>query len=510
MECKTLLLTVFVVLLCTTHGFGQQPTIHSDFNLVWVLDSSNPAFESGPAWQETLAGGWDIDGDGVGEFYSSFDGSGDPAKNYTLYQFKPTADGSSYEITWTVKIDSMTGLSANQRVIALGDVNGNGVNELLFGVTPIDPNDPNLLVYEVSGNALPTTPTATLITPRPTAQYLDPDSTVRETQLEWSWEQPWVIDDIDNDGQNEFVGTGTGVMIMEFSGDWADPNASDDVNYEFQMPDAADTYQLGVAGFLPEFFATAMTAADLDGDGDQDITLIFPGWRHAPGGENDNNLFKERPLRVFSTTGEDSYSLDAQLTLRTSKDTPNTPAWTGFTPLGWFGANRGMVAIDLDNDGRDEIFHTSPGGFDGVGGSLWLIDLSGDIASLDSNDIHLLVEFNDFLPDGTNSATHGMATADMDGDGNIEFYIADLDARRVWRVEYQGGDITSPGSYETTEIFEWADGTQPKAIIVGQDMDNDGLQELIIQGPPGSVEANIVVLERPTQIRRPPFIQIST
>ena len=96
--------------------------------------------------------------------------------------------------------------------------------------------------------------------------------------------------------------------------------------------------------------------------------------------------------------------------------------------------------------------------------------------------------------------------ADMDGDGNVEFYVADLDARRVWQVEYQGGSITDPGSYTTTEIYAWPDGTQPKTLKIGQDMDNDGKPELIIQGPPGNLGGNIIVLERarPTSVEETP------
>ena len=134
------------------------------------------------------------------------------------------------------------------------------------------------------------------------------------------------------------------------------------------------------------------------------------------------------------------------------------------------------------------------GGFAGVGGALWLIDNDGPIAEMDSSDIHLIVSYIDLVDEG-GSASHDLEYGDLDGDGNTEFYAADLDARSVWRTEFQGGDATNPANYTTDRIYQWADGTQPKTLQVGQDMDGDGKLELIIQGPPGAEGGNVVVIE---------------
>ena len=201
--CTPLLTALLLV------GSVQAQEISNDFELVWTLTDSTQGAEDA-AWQEALAGGWDVDGDGVGEFFTSFDGSGDENQDYVLREFEPNSDGS-FDVVWEYRVEGQTALSANQRTIALGDVNGNGANELLFGVTPADGSEPNLLVFEAADGSFPAMPTASLITPRPTMDYFTVDSTgttMTGSQLEWSWEEPSLIDDIDGDGNNEFVGAG--------------------------------------------------------------------------------------------------------------------------------------------------------------------------------------------------------------------------------------------------------------------------------------------------------------
>ena len=493
-------------------GMVVAQDLHPDFTLSWVLDANNDAFDPGPAWQEALAGGWDIDGDGKGEFFSSFDGSGDENADYVLREFESDGNGG-YAAVWQFTVPGQTQLSANQRLIALGDLNGNGRNELFFGVTPADPADPNLYVFESDGSTFPTAPTATLITPRPTAAYFeDPDGdgvfTEGNSQLEWSWEEDYLIDDIDGDGNNELVAIGTGVLVMEFAGDWSDPNAPDDVFYEFQQPAAGETITKGIPFNFERNFAASVAGADLDGDGDKDLAVSFPGWRHVFDQEQVLTN-REQPLRIYQTGGDSDYSVVARLRQSTSVDQADDDVYTGFVPDGWLGTNRGMIGTDLDGDGADELVMTNVGGFADVGGSLWVLDADGGaLSSIGASNMAMVAEFGPLLPEGVNSATHGLDYGDLDGDGQVEFYVADLDGRSVWRVEYQGGAITSSSSYAVDQIYSWPEGTQPKSLRVGADLDGDGKGEVIIQGPPGNEGGNVVIIESTNDISTDVFDEL--
>ena len=488
-----LYLKILAALLCLNGIlFAQTPFVHSDFSVEWSLDTTSVYYDSGPAWQQGMTGGYDFDGDGVGEFYASYD-AGAPG-DYVLYEFQPDGNGG-YEVVWQVTVPNQTGArSPNQRVIALGDVNGNGTGELFFGHMPDNENDANMYVYELSGTSLPTTPTAQLLTARPTRS--DTSQSPPISGPFWAWEGAHVIADVDNDGQTEFVGSGEGVVIFEFDGDWTDPNAPDDVFYEFSDPLPSDIVYQG-SRVPPDHFKTSVTAADLDGDGDKDIVGIMPAWRHIPGNDNDTFLRKEVPVQVFEATGNDSYSSSAVLVPRTSNLTnvQDFPTPTGNTPDGWMGSNRGIVTVDIDNDNRDEIIHGNVGGFNGVGGALWLIDTDGPIADLDSSDFYLIADFLGDDPDSLAGQSQQTVSGDLDGDGLVELYVVDSGGRQVWRVEYNGGDHKSQSGYDVTKVLQWTDGTQVMTIEVGQDMDNDGRQELILMGFPGTNGTNLIVLE---------------
>ncbi len=71
-------------------------------------------------------------------------------------------------MAWTYEQTGMSGsLEANERMMVVGDWNGDGKKELILGVDPEEVALPNLLVFEPDGlGNLPSTPTASLITPK--------------------------------------------------------------------------------------------------------------------------------------------------------------------------------------------------------------------------------------------------------------------------------------------------------------------------------------------------------
>jgi len=111
---------------------------------------------------------------------------------------------------------------------------------------------------------------------------------------------------------------------------------------------------------------------------------------------------------------------------------------------------KGSQTVDLNNDGTKEILVAEwLGNTIGQGAKVWLLQQSGDtlvsteIANLESLGAVRLV---------------GSGVGDLDADGNLDFvcsarYEANNTAKvPVFRVEYQGGDITNSANYTTSVI----------------------------------------------------------
>ncbi len=120
--------------------------------------------------------------------------------------------------------------------------------------------------------------------------------------------------------------------------------------------------------------------------------------------------------------------------------------WTSMDPQTLLDGNasfKGSVAVDFDDNGSAEAI---------VVGSWYtskVYVLTQDADTLVSNEIA------DLAPLGAGRLV-GAGMGDLDGDGNVDFVFGSRNPstpnNSVYRVEYQGGDVTDPGNYISSVI----------------------------------------------------------
>lgn len=120
--------------------------------------------------------------------------------------------------------------------------------------------------------------------------------------------------------------------------------------------------------------------------------------------------------------------------------------WTslpGLTSLAAYGSFKGSVTADLDGDGTDEIILGS-----------WFTGGKVVVLKQDSDTL-VAYEVADLTPLGA-TRLNGAAIGDLDNDGNLDFVFGtrppSTPNNSLYRVEFQGGDITSPANYISSNI----------------------------------------------------------
>jgi hypothetical protein len=120
--------------------------------------------------------------------------------------------------------------------------------------------------------------------------------------------------------------------------------------------------------------------------------------------------------------------------------------WTalpGQTSLAAYGSFKGSVTADLDNDGTDEVILGS--WF--TGGKVCVLKQDADtLIAYEVADLSLLGA----------TRLNGAAKGDLDNDGNLDFVFGtrpnSTPNNSVYRVEFQGGDITQSANYVSSNI----------------------------------------------------------
>ncbi len=361
-----------------------------------------------------ITGPVDLDGDGKMEIVvSDYTGGG---RAHVIENRGANTWEWEYSTPW---VDS-TGTTNNIRSIAAGDMDGDGMGEILFfagrgyGITST--LNPGLYAYEFNGTDFGTGP----------ASVYEFDD-----HLPDRWRQERIeMMDIDGDdvdeifwGNNGSAGEDDEWYILSVDGDigsgfevWIE---------EARLTSRANDYDLVNRGGGSPYY---IGAGDFDGDGNMDLSLH--SW-------NNFNLTTGR------VTGPDTYEFP---------DSTSANAYyraTATDNVAFFGG----TVVDIDQDGNDEVFYSHLQTGEAV------------LVNYDSGENTLEITADNVVVDifGGSLTTLGIGSGDLDGDGRMDVFgtgstytggsrTADNDPVFIRFAEYQGGDVEDPASYTLHEL----------------------------------------------------------
>ncbi len=424
-------LTFFLVFLT---GFVSAQT----WNVTWKF--SNPPYKTLTDITDMaiVKAGFDTDQDGWGEFLCAWT----DLDTNAILMYEATGD-NTYELVWSwiypVAANSFAG-------IAVGDLNSNGVVDIVTSMPSVvgtDPNPKRVWVFEWNGvqgeNAYGVYNAGT--------QTYDPSNSWNFGVADNYDFRPYglTIEDIDNDGKNELIvgarqsstGTVRQVLVATFNGDYQGFGVWEE-EYRFSQTFGGSLYNV--------------TTGDLDNDGNKEIFAFI--W---------NNF----TMKIFECTGDKLYT-----------EAFSVDQLYGGVPVD-YGALDGVRVADADGNGSKEMY---------IAGTedpnkLFVVSGISDLSLMDSLDI---MEFFT-IPPQVEGGFRSMYVADPDGDGNIDLMIAGERDGRIYSLEYKGtGDPADSANWELRTLFNiWDQGapvTITPRLFYGHpagDMDNDGKHEYV-------------------------------
>lgn len=387
-----------------------------DWTMTAGYDSSEYAFQI-----RSVAAGSDLDEDGKPEvIFTDYRNSGQ------VHVFEVTGDNT---LEWVFSTDT-TGASSYVRSVITGDMDNDGLGEIIYsaeGQGGVDDETAGIHFAEWDGstdNGYTTT-----------ARIIVDDSLVNDR-----WSQMDQIDtgDLDGDGNNELVVNNNGAggaydraYILSIDGTFETGFYS--MVTEGMWSKTTDEIGGSVAG---------ATWGDTDGDGNMEG--IFSVWNMAA-------------LFIVEATGANTYEYQNYLQLDYTGDG---------VPLD------GVKAVDIDGDGKDEVYVPIYGGAE-----LAVLDVEGDDISAAT------VETDVAYPRGTYGAGWGgIDAADYDANGVPELYNAQY-FDYVYQIIFDGTNVKSMDAYSVTAaeknmLTGGENGSY--AVSAPGDLDGDGYGEVYV------------------------------
>lgn len=409
------------------------------------------------AWR--VYGTYDLDNDGKKEFLVIVDPASTSSDTSmpTLLRFEANGD-NTYALVWSTQIPGARSGVYSWPCLTVADLDKDGKQELIYG-QPINgavgpnPNPDVIYFYEYDSDLqnLPSAPTMTSNLGFPALFYYAITSIV--------------ADDVDADGDIELVlsarrAYGGGMwtsstrplLIYHLTGDVSAGFSSLDMEFA----DSIGTFNGGY------YFNNHVL--DFDGDGLKEI------WGFT---------WDMIAFAVYEATGKDTYELRADVNQVTNPTD--------------YGEQNSVAFYDANKDGKPEMFlagQTSPPS------AVFYLPNTTDLPSLNTTSLKRITPEYDLNFQGAD-------IGDLDGDGEIEFYIGDWssDARAVYRLRHINGqtfDDTSGYTFDTL-YYAASDSTYEfPNVFVADDIDGDDKKEVIIVNTntrDGFADVGLIVLE---------------
>ncbi len=385
-----------------------------------------------------VKGGFDTDQDGWGEFLCAWTDLDTNA--VMMYE---AVDDNTYRLVWSwvvpIPINSFIG-------IAVGDVNNNGVVDLVISTPSVvgtDPNPLRVFFFEWNG-VVGKNDYGSLDAGSGTFSYsggynfgVPDNSDLRPYSL--------IVEDIDNDGANELI---AGVRQ-------ANPSSTREVYVVSVQGDFAGFYFCEVEWKFSGTFGGSnysTTTGDLDNDGKREIYMFI--W----------NYFT---MRIFECNGDKDYTQAAAL------DAIYTTAGIDY------GALDAVRVADVNNDGVNEMYIAATEPVN----KIFVITGISDVSTITAADVKELYT----IPVTDGGKFRSMYIADPDHDGKQQLMIGGELNGKIFSLEYKGsGNPADSSSWDLSVIFDiWAQSgvsTISPRLFYGypaKDMDKDGKDEYL-------------------------------
>lgn len=384
--------------------------------------------------------GFDTDQDGWGEFLCAWTDSDTNA----VMMYEATGD-NTYQLVWSwvipIPINSFVG-------IAVGDVNNNGVVDLVISLPSVVGTDVNpLRVFFFEWNG---------VVGQNNYGVLDSGTGLYTYSGGYNFGvadnydlRPYslTIEDIDNDGANELIAgvrqAGSGsplfreVYVVSVQGDFA--------GFYFCEVEWSYSERIGGSNY-------STTTGDLDGDGKREIYMFV--W---------NNF----SMRIFECNGDKNYTKVFSIDQLYGTEAID------------YGALDAVRVADVNNDGVNELYiaATEPQN------KVFVITGITDVSAITPASIKELYT----IPVTSGGKLRSMQIADPDLDGKLQMMIAGETNGQIFSLEYKGsGNPADSASWEHSVIFDiWNQSgltTLTPRLFYGSpatDMDKDGKAEYV-------------------------------